>query len=211
MHSIEWWHCRWSLVTPKRTPTTPICTFCTAIHSFATGEPRDFKFGTLIYHCKSHLADEKSSLKGALSGSREQFLRCGLRKFRYSKSSVYRWYTQLVRGRFVYDTYETMRATPSRRGWVHTFITHCLQVNLQFHTIDLVRTCRISRPSFCTVAWLSARFQLTRRITRSLGDSWAFCYILGKLRYALVMVHASIGSETHCLLFVMVYKLSDEL
>ena len=52
-----------------------------------------------------------------------------------------------------------------------TFITHWL--NLQLHTIDLVRTCRIS--SFCTVAWQLARFQLTRRIARSLGDSWASC------------------------------------
>ena len=44
------------------------------------------------YHSKSHPADEKSSLKGAWSGSREQFvgLHCGLRKFRHSKSSVYR-------------------------------------------------------------------------------------------------------------------------
>ena len=48
-------------------------------------------------------------------------------------------------------------------------ITHCLQLNLQLHTIDLVRTCRIS--SFCTVAWQLARFQLTRRIARSLSDS----------------------------------------
>ena len=31
------------------------------------------------------------------------------------------------------------------------FMTHCLQLNLQLHTIGLVRTCRIS--SFCTVAW----------------------------------------------------------
>jgi len=30
------------------------------------GEPRDFKFGTLIYHIKSHPADEKSSLKGGV-------------------------------------------------------------------------------------------------------------------------------------------------
>jgi len=52
-------------------------------------------------------------------------------------------------------------------------ITHCLRLNLQLHTIDLVRTCRIS--SFCTVAWQLARFQLTRRIARSLGDSWASC------------------------------------
>jgi len=48
------------------------------------------------------------------------------------------------------------------------FMTHCLRLNLQLHTISLVRTCRIS--SFCTVAW-----QLARRIVRSLGDSWASC------------------------------------
>jgi len=43
-------------------------------HSFVMGEPRDFKFGTLIYHSKSHPADEKSSLKGAWSGSGDPFL-----------------------------------------------------------------------------------------------------------------------------------------
>jgi len=32
-----------------------------------------------------------------------------------------------------------------------------------------------SRCSFCSVAWQLARFQLTRRIARSLGDSWASC------------------------------------
>jgi len=48
-------------------------------------------------------------------------------------------------------------------------ITHCLRLNLQLYTIDLVRTCRIS--SLCTVVWQLARFQWTRRIARSLGDS----------------------------------------
>ena len=50
-------------------------------------------------------------------------------------------------------------ATGSRRytGDIHNstvvglFMTHCLQLNVQLHTIGLVRTCRIS--SFCTVAW----------------------------------------------------------
>jgi len=37
------------------------------------GEPRDFKFGTLIYHSKSHPANEKSSMKGAWSWSGDQF------------------------------------------------------------------------------------------------------------------------------------------
>jgi len=53
------------------------------------------------------------------------------------------------------------------------FATHCLRLNLQLHTISLVRTCRIS--SFCTVAWQLARLLLTRRIARSLGDSGASC------------------------------------
>ena len=50
-------------------------------------------------------------------------------------------------------------ATASRRytGDIHNstviglFMTHCLQLNLQLHTIGLVMTCRMS--SFCTVAW----------------------------------------------------------
>ena len=42
--------------------TTPFSAFCTAIHSFVTGEPRDFVFGTLTYHSKSHHSEEKSSL-----------------------------------------------------------------------------------------------------------------------------------------------------
>ena len=98
---------------------------------------------------------------------KEQFLHCGLWKFRHSKSSVYRWYTQLDRRRFVYDTWDN----GSRLGRVMVectlSITYCLRLNLQLHTIDLARTCRIS--SFCTVAWQLARFQLTRRIVRSLS------------------------------------------
>jgi len=48
-------------------------------------------------------------------------------------------------------------------------MTHCLRLNLQLHTISLVRTCRIS--SFCTVAWQLARFQLTRVHDASRGHS----------------------------------------
>jgi len=53
--------------------TTPFSAFCTAIHTFVTGELRDFKFGILIYHSKSHHAGEKSSLKWAWSGSGNPF------------------------------------------------------------------------------------------------------------------------------------------
>ena len=51
-------------------------------------------------------------------------------------SCVYhlRWYTQLVCGRFVYDTSKTMEATRSRHGWVHMFITHWPIVTLHFIT-----------------------------------------------------------------------------
>ena len=56
------------LECPLNTQTTPFSAFCTAIHSFVTGEPRDFIFGTLTYHSKSYTAEEKSYLKGAWSG-----------------------------------------------------------------------------------------------------------------------------------------------
>ena len=121
-----------------------------------------------LYSC-----DEWVFPKWAWSGSRERFLHCGFRKFRHSKSSVYRWYTQLDRRRLVYDTHNTMKATRTRHGWVHMFIIHRPTLTLQLHNFDLFRTCRTS--SFCTVAWQVARFQLTRRIARSLGDSWASC------------------------------------
>ena len=56
--------------------------------------------------------------------------------------------------------------TPETMGRVMVqctlFMTHCLRLNLQLHTISLVRTCRIS--SFCTVAWQLARLLLTRCI-----------------------------------------------
>ena len=114
--------------------------------------------------------------KWAWSGSREQFVHCGLRKFRHSKSSVDRWYTQFDRRRFVCDTWDNGSRLDRVVVECTLSITHCLQLNLQLYTIDLVRTCRIS--SFCTVAWQLARFQLTRRIARSLGDSWACCLML---------------------------------
>jgi len=62
-----------TLSDPLQLQTTPFSAFCTAIHSIVTGKPRDFKFGTLTYHSKSKPADEKSSLKGAWSGSADPF------------------------------------------------------------------------------------------------------------------------------------------
>jgi len=62
-----------TLGTRNHRQTTPFSAFCTAIHSFVTGERRDFKFGTLIYHCKSRCVDVKSFVKGAWSGSGNPF------------------------------------------------------------------------------------------------------------------------------------------
>ena len=59
-------------VTPTGAPNA-IYRMVTLPMAFVTGEPRDFKFGTLTYHSKSHPADEKSSLKGAWSGSADPF------------------------------------------------------------------------------------------------------------------------------------------
>jgi len=60
--------------------------FYTPCNVSTTAKARDFKF------CKQV----------------GQFLRCGLRKFSHSKSSVYTWYPQFDRRRFVYDTYRTI-------------------------------------------------------------------------------------------------------
>ena len=113
------------------------------------------------------------SLSGRGQGQVSNFYIVDLENF----ATASRRYTGIVTGyyrrRFVYDTWDN----GSRLGRVMVectlSITHSLRLNLQFHTIDLVRTCRIS--SFCTVAWQLARFQLTRRIARSLCDSWASC------------------------------------
>ena len=69
-----------------------------------------------------------------------------------------------------------MKATRTRHRWVHMFITHRPTLTLQHQNFDLFRTCRTS--SFCTIAWQLARFQLTRRMARSLGDNWASCSTL---------------------------------
>ena len=54
------------------------------------------------------------------------------------------------------------------------FITQRPTVTLQLHIFALFRPCCTS--SFCTVELQLARFQLTRRIARSLGDNGASCF-----------------------------------
>ena len=95
--------------------------------------------------------------------------------WRFSRRQCVIYTTQ--RRRFVYDTWDDGSRLDRVMVEGTLSITHCLRLNLQLHTIDLVRICRIGLSSFCTVAWQLARFQLTRRIAQSLGDSWASCYI----------------------------------
>ena len=149
--------------------TWHILEFYTLWNISATANDRDFKFCIRVGHVKSYYCDEWVFPKWAWSGTREQFLHCGLSKFRHSKSSVY---NSSVIGLFM-TPIRQWKATRSRDGFVHMFITHYFQLNLQLHNIDMVWTYR--RSSFCTFAWQLARFQLARRIARSLGDSWAFC------------------------------------
>ena len=59
----------------------------------------------------------------------------------------------------------------SRHGWVHMLTTQQPSVTLNLHNFDMLYV-----QGLCTVAWQLARFQLTWRIARSLGDSWASCF-----------------------------------
>ena len=61
------------------------------------------------------------SLSGRVQGHVSNFYIVDLENF---ATATYRWYTQLDRRRFVYDTYKTMKATRTHHSWVHMFITH---------------------------------------------------------------------------------------
>ena len=90
-----------------------------------------------------------------------------------------RWYTGDIHNSSVVGLFMTPIGQWKRLDRVMVECTCLLHIALlkpsNFITsIDLFRTCRTS--SFCTVAWQLARFQLTRRIARSLGDSGASCW-----------------------------------
>jgi len=64
------------------------------------------------------------SLSGHVQGHVSNFYIVDLENFATATLYTYRWYTQLDRRRFVYDTYKTMKATRTHHSWVHMFITH---------------------------------------------------------------------------------------
>ena len=121
------------------------------------------------------LVMSECSLSGRVQGHVSNFCIVDLENFATASLRYTGDIHNSVRSRFVYDTYKIMEETRSHHGWVHMFITHQPTVTLQLHNFDLFRTCSTS--SFCTVTWQLARFQLTRHIARSLGDSWASCHI----------------------------------
>ena len=79
---------------------------------------------------------------GVVRVTRANFYIVDLENFA-TASRRYRWYTQLDRSRFVYDTHNTMEATRSRHGWVHMFITHRPTLTLQLHNFDLFKIVQV--------------------------------------------------------------------
>ena len=109
-------------------------------------------------------------------------LNTGLRKFRHGISTVETCYQLSSRkvdahsvinwavvGLFMTPIKQWKRLARVTVECTCLFTTHWPTLTLQLHNFDLFRTCRTS--SFCAVARQLARFQLTRRIARSLGDS----------------------------------------
>jgi len=87
------------------------------------------------------LVMSECSLSGRGQGHVSNFCIVDLENFVTAILSVDRWYTQLDRHRFVYDTYNTMKATRTRHGWVHMFTTRLSTLTLQLHNFQLFRTC----------------------------------------------------------------------
>jgi len=162
-------------------------------------ETSNFVHGSAMRSLKS--CDEWVFPKWAWSGSREQFLHCGLRKFRYSKSSVYRWYTQVDRRRFVYDTYKTMKATRTCHGWVHMFITHQSTVTLQLHTsicseLVVQVVCAVLRGSWQDFNWHDAS-----RSPSAIAE-FLFCWLESRLQSwdVLYTLQIVIVADSNCLI-----------
>ena len=89
----------------------------------------------------------------------------------------------------------------------HMFITHRPTLTLQLHNFDLFRTCSTS--SFCTVAWQLARFQLTRRIARFFGDSWASCVTSVESSFICRPVYVNIFASGLCIVVLVCWLTVD--
>ena len=117
-------------------------------------------------------------------------------KFSPQQSSVYRWYPQLVRGRFVYDTYTTMEATRSRHGWVHMFITRYPTVNLQLDNFNLFRTCRPSIVSALLCGnWQDFNWHDASRGSSEIAELLVTCAVDWVDLYVRFWAHVKIASR----------------
>ena len=138
-------------------------------------ETSDFVHGSAMWSLR--LAMSECSLSGRGQGHVSNFYIVDLENFatgspRYTDDISL--HSSTVVGLFM--TPETMGAD-SVASWLSA---HCLSRIASDQISNFILSiwsgpCRIS--SFCTVAWQLARFQLTRRIARSLGDSWASCWL----------------------------------
>jgi len=106
-------------------------------------ETSNFVHGSAMWSLS--LVMSECSLSGRGQGHVSNFYIVDLKNF----ATASRLYTGDIHKATVVGLFMTMKATRSRHGGVRIFITHCLQLNLQLHNIDLVRT---YRSSFCNVA-----------------------------------------------------------
>ena len=107
--------CRWKIFPERDVARVswPVLEFYTPCKISATANARDFKFVRESAMRSLSLVVSECSLSGPGQSHVSNFYIVDLVKFRHSKSSVYRWYPQLVRGRFVYDTYTATKAISS--------------------------------------------------------------------------------------------------
>jgi len=106
-------------------------------------ETSNFVYGSAMWSLSIVMSE--CSLSGRGQGHVSNFSIVDLENF----TTASRRYTGDIHNSTVVGLFMTpirqWKVTRSRDGtWVHMFITHCLQLNLQLHDIDMVRTCTVS-------------------------------------------------------------------
>jgi len=134
-------------------------------------ETSNFVHGSAIWSLS--LVMSESFLSGVVIGHVSNFYIVDLENFATASRRYvqYRWCPQLDCGQFVYHTYRTMKATRSRHGRMHMFITHRPTVTLQLHDFYVVS-------SWESVAAVSFLLQTQR--------------IIGQGRYILKIIFISL-------------------
>ena len=81
------------------------------------------------------------------------------------------------RRRFVYDTWDNGSRLDRVMVECTLSITHCLRLNLQLHTVDLVRTCRISSSALLRGNWQDFNWHDASRIPSAIAELLVFFVI----------------------------------